>query len=277
MWRRLLTAIRRSRGYFGDYHGALTELRKLPLILAQAIAGRLVQLAQWGHESAVRGVAATVPVATLRHAAALRVLRPHRLLEADGPWPDPEPEDLQRVDLLDMLFPAPSRTLIDLIVYGSGQPGQPSWLDRIASLSRLASPETLAATVASGFAQGWTLQQIAAELLPIVDNVRASARRIARTEGMRISHETQMVAWDGLGDMVIGYQIHAVHGNPNTRHWHRDRDGTVYHRRPAAGQLGLDRMPRPPMESPDPRDRPAGAPQVAPNCMCWLSPVLDTA
>jgi hypothetical protein len=74
--------------------------------------------------------------------------------------------------------------------------------------------------------------------------------------------------------MVIGFQIHAVIDH-RTWPWHAARSDTVYFEEPRGNELGLDRMPHPPEESPNLRDRAAGTPQIAYNCRCFLSPVLS--
>lgn len=166
------------------------------------------------------------------------------------------------------VLPPPSRERTSGIVYSSG------WTSRLETLSRIAPPHQLAAQVATGMANGQNVRQIAQRLRPALQGVQTSARRVARTEGMRVAHEVQMAAYDQLGDLVIGYQIHATKDG-NTRHWHRDRDGTIYYKEPKPGQKGLFQMPRPPMEAPDPAERPANTPHVAPNCRCYMTPVMD--
>jgi len=166
------------------------------------------------------------------------------------------------------LFPAPSAQQVTSIVF------QTDWAQRLATLTRLATPDLLAGIVSSGMAAGKTVQEIAEDIRPAVQGVQSSARRVARTEGMRVAHEVQMEAYQQLGDLVKGYQVHSAKV-PDTRKWHRERDGTIYYREPASGQKGYYQMPRPPMEAEDPAERPPGTPQIAPNCLCYLTPVLD--
>ena len=97
------------------------------------------------------------------------------------------------------LFPAPGPEEMDRIVRSTG------WENRIAALSALAPPEHIAATVSTGFSLGQTPQEVARDLLPVMNNVRTSARRVARTEGMRITHDVQMKMWDGLGDWTVSF------------------------------------------------------------------------
>jgi hypothetical protein len=135
-------------------------------------------------------------------------------------------------------------------------------------------PEDLASQYANLVSQGLSQRDIAKEIRPYLDGSRMRAARFARTFGMHVAHGAQLAADDGLGDLLMGYQIRAVK-DEHTRSWHAHRDGTIYYKNPHGNQLGFDRMPRPPLESPDPRDRPAGASEIAFNCRCYVVPVLS--
>lgn len=234
VWRALLAAVKAR-----DPARVAALWRGLPATVNATLAPRLEQLAHWSHRAAVSALAA-IPDSYLRRLP---------LREADTD---------DRVALFDLIFPPPDAATVDAVVYASG------WPARVAASSRLAAPELLAATVAQGYAAGQSQRQIAQDLLPHVRQVQASARRVARTEGLRIAHEVQLRAHAGLGDLVIGYQVHATRDS-RTRPAHAARDGTVYYRNPQPGQPGYDAMPRPPLEADG---------TVAHNCRCWLSPVL---
>jgi hypothetical protein len=221
-------------------------LQSLPRVLCNVLSDHLHDIGEWGHRAAKQIAASGLSRAGLRE-------------DEFGM------DDYQRY--LNLLLPAPPAHQIRGIVFGT------DWMERIESLSRLADPNTLASIVSYSLAHGKTQADIARELLPIVDNVRSSARRIARTEGVRVGHEVQMDAWDELGTMVVGYTLHHS-ANPAQRWWHAERDGRQYFKNPGPGQDGLEKMPRPPMEPPDPSERPPGTPQTAPNCLCWLTPVF---
>lgn len=158
----------------------------------------------------------------------------------------------------DAILPGPTEEQVRQLVYSSG------WQRRFAELTRLADADALAATVASSIARGDTPRQTAAAIRPLVQDVQASARRIARHETVRVAHEARLAAYEELGEFVEGYQIHAVLDS-RTRPEHRRRDGTIYYRNPGPGQKGFDAMPRPPMEADG---------TVAFNCRCYLTPVL---
>lgn len=86
-----------------------------------------------------------------------------------------------------------------------------------------------------------------------------------RHESIPVSGDEQLDMHERhAGDLIIGYQIHAVL-DEQTRPEHRERDGTVYYRDPGPGQKGMDEMPRPPREADG---------NMAWNCRCMLTPVL---
>lgn len=177
-----------------------------------------------------------------------------------------EPVDRKLTDedkrelVAEILFPPPSASKVEKIVYGSH--GGVDWRSRLANATRFASPEQIAQSISTGYAAGATQAQIANHIRPIVQNVRSSARRIARTEGMRVAGQVQEEMHDQLGDLVIGQQIHATL-DLATRPWHARRHGTIYYSHPAPGQKGPDQMPHPPEEARDPNERPAGTPHMA--------------
>jgi SPP1 gp7 family putative phage head morphogenesis protein len=164
-----------------------------------------------------------------------------------------------RVLTVDGLLPRISPDLSHAILFSSG------WHRRLATLTRLADPDTLAAVLSTAIANGATPRQAAALIRPAVQDVQSSAVRVARHEAVRVAHEARLLAYESLGDeLVIGYQIHAVRDS-RTRPEHAKRDGQRYYREPRGRQLGFDRLPRPPMEADG---------TVAFNCRCYLTPIL---
>ena len=172
------------------------------------------------------------------------------------------PEAEQRDYFAALLFPPLDGPRLAAILYGDDAAGD--WTERLAKLTRLLDPAVLAPLLEQGFAAGDTLDQLAERIRPHVGGAKSDARRIARTEGMRIAHAAQMDAHAGIDDLTIGWQVHALL-DQNTRPHHRHRNGTVYYRQPTGGQLGMDRMPHPPIEEDG---------SIAYNCRCWVSPVL---
>jgi SPP1 gp7 family putative phage head morphogenesis protein len=167
-------------------------------------------------------------------------------------------ESLVQEKLLDFILAPPSPLHLLNVIYRG------DWAKRIASLTRLALPGVLAAAIARGTLELKTPYELAREIRPLVQGVQVSARRIARTECLRIAHTVQMDTYEKLGDMVIGYQVHAVLDS-RTRPAHRERDGFIFYKNPKPGQRPMSECPKPPMES-------NGKPAF--NCRCFLSPVF---
>ncbi len=87
-----------------------------------------------------------------------------------------------------------------------------------------------------------------------------------RTEGARIATESQLAVSEEIPDLVVGYQINAVPKTEYSRPEHLKRSGTRYWRNPKGNQLGLDQMPRPPID-------PGGV--VCWNCRCYCTPLIS--
>ncbi len=134
-------------------------------------------------------------------------------------------------------------------------------------------PDDLARSVALDMSQGKSQFEVAKNLRPHLDGSHMRARRAARTLGLVVAHAAQRQAWQGLGDMLIGYEV--IHTQvPDSRPWHTARAGRKYYFDPAPGQDGMAQCPHPPEEPADPSERPAKAPRIAWNCLCALVPIL---
>lgn len=270
-WRELLALLRRGPQLgVGRLHLlALQHFRRLPLVARGALRAGLTELYGWSLKSARQGVLRELPRRLLPVLAARGIRQGRRLTEDRAPLPnlldylfslvpgpgilDAIPDDL----LLQLILPTPPEHVIrrrveELIAPFLATPR-----------ADLVPPEGLANILIQGYSQGKNQQEIAKDLLPHVDGVRASARRVARTWGIHVAQESQFEAHESLGaDLVIGYEIHATPG-PYSRPWHQERDGTIYYREPQAGQKGFAQLPRPPREAPDPAERPPGTPAIA--------------
>lgn len=253
-------------------------LRALPGQLRALLRRHLADTLLWGHSSARHQIAREVPARALRLELTRRRAGHDRVAHRRGtgsrlggrrgpaqearrslregvdgglawedlfaPWRAEQPDDaaIPLEQLLALLFPAPTREYAERIVHAG------DWEDRIRAGGGLADPSAVAHRVAVGLAMGRTPAQITRDILPAVSMVASSARRLARTETMRVAAQVQMDAHAGLGDLVVGYQVHATL-DERTRPEHRARDGTIYYAEPRAGQLGYGQMPRPPMEA----------------------------
>jgi SPP1 gp7 family putative phage head morphogenesis protein len=164
----------------------------------------------------------------------------------------------QRV-VAQVVVPPPSPLKVEQIIQATTN--GLTWQERFASLSRkIASPEALAQQLITGYAQGENLQELTRRVAPLVESIQSSARRIARTEGLRVAESIQREAWSDLdeGNMLLGVQILAVL-DQNTRPEHAARNGTIYFKNAADGRPPISELPH----LPD-----------APNCRCWTAPVL---
>jgi hypothetical protein len=252
LWAELLKALKTTQGPAADYRRLLAILRRIPPAILDTFGARMSRVYRLAHRAAGQSVLAAAPV-LLREDQADEDDPLAALKELLLP---PAPEDLIWRALAPLIIPA------DWEALGDG-----------AHDRKL--PYQVAAEIANAMSQGQTQFELATALRPYVDGSRVRARRAARTFGMHVAHVAQVDAWGRLGDMVTGYQIHATPNScPPSRKWHQQRSGTVYYRKPSGAQKGFEQMPRPPMEAPDPAERPAGTPRISWNCLCFLTPVL---
>lgn len=235
------------------------EAAKLAAMIVPAtmglVGGNLEGMAAEIREKTIRDIIDEVPLAVLAS------LMPMKTPVSEARRKATPAQDRQ---IRAMLFDEPSDEEAAQIVYGRHPQGDLSWRHRIVQQTGMATPAVMAAIITQAAARGETPDQMARSLLPHVQGVQATARRIARTESARIANETRMRAFDDMGDAVAGFQIHATL-DWRTRPEHAARSGTIYWKAPKRGQKGLDQMPRPPLEADG---------TVAHNCRCYLSPVF---
>ena len=256
VWRLILAALETP----GPPHAVAARVahaaRQLPTVGANVLADL-----EAGARDAARLTAADIARRLPARAVARLRSRGRRWHRPAGLLEDESPVALE--ELADLILPPLLPSQVRAVVYRGG------WWDRVAALSKLADPGVLAAKVAAGVQQGWTVQRIAADIRPAVQGAVTSARRVARTAGLWIAHEAELHVYEeGLSDIVVGYTVRAV-VDEATRKKHRERNGTAYYRHPKAGQLGFEEMPRPPRESP----KDGGGWSF--NCRCFLDPILS--
>lgn len=221
----------------------------------KGVAAGLTKLAKDAHKATVGEVISEAPRSVLTLALQQR--------PDTQPFTEAKLTPEQQAQVKAQLFNPLSDQATSQIVFAPS--ATTSWQARIAAQTKLAPPDQVAALVIQGMAAGQTVQQLAKSMEPAVQGVRSSAQRVARTEGMRVAHAARLSAFDDLGDMVIGYQIHATM-DWRVRPHHAARNGNIYYKNPGAGQLSVAEMPQPPIEEDG---------TVAFNCRCYLTPVFD--
>ena len=295
-WADLLAILRAgpNLGVTRLHQMALAHFRRLKDVTARGLRDALEPTLRYGYQSAVAGLRRRLPTAYLRRAAIRRGFRSRGLRESVQPvLEEPlrsrgglatfsmtprglnittarltqdaldELEDDDDLDadeirqaFLDLLFPPPPEEWVRQHTNRLIAPFL------AAPRPDLKPPELLANVLISHYSQGATQQEIAKALLPEVDGVRASARRVARTWGIALANDGNMAAHEQLGDMVIGYELFSAR-RVSSRPWHVERHGTVYKRNPGPGEKGFFQMPHPPREPDDINERPLGTPALA--------------
>lgn len=92
------------------------------------------------------------------------------------------------------------------------------------------------------------------------EGMNYKARRIARTEGVRIAEDTQRMSWEGAADVIDGIRTWTA-GDDRVRDEHQHWHDKLFRRQPDGSYVADDGEGLP--------DFPAG-----PNCRCWSVPEL---
>jgi hypothetical protein len=247
---RMIKVLRSKAGPTEKKYAIRADLYKVILITNEIMARGLAHMATSSHADAATVLVKTIPKGHLGLITERKPILEDRRSEMED-------------QIKDMIFdPLPPDKIATIV---RGTTAGASWQSRLAQQTSLAPPEHLATILTQDFNGQKSPAELARVLKDHVQGVASTARRVARNESMRIAHESRMDAYEDLGDMVVGYQIHATM-DTRVRPHHAARSGTVYYKKPVSGQLGLDKMPRPPIEEDG---------TVAHNCRCWITPVLS--
>jgi hypothetical protein len=193
-----------------------------------------------------------------------------RTREAEGDEPPPDAEvggdDNERAAAVErMRLGSMSREEATEILY-SKNPWGMTWEEQLAKSSRLVSnPTAVANELAEGIANDEGLVKLRKRIEPYVENLSASAQRIARTEGLRVgmtAQQKQLDSFDARTDCIGGMKMHCAMA-PASAEEHKKRNGKFY-RKVSPGHYVAD----------DGEHYP-GTPWGHANCMCFGEPVLN--
>lgn len=254
VWRKILRLIHADPMPRDFLHQLYALLSSVVGTAQAALSTGLIRQAQQVHEDVTAEVFGQLPPG---HKIMLaQMASPPQLTEAKA-----TPEQAEQMK--GMIFPpqteAAARSIVHRSTAGVG------WEARLAQQTTLAPPGQLASLITTWRATGQTPKMMEEAMMPLVNGVRSTARRVARTEGQRVASQTRLESYEALGDLVIGYQIHATMDS-HTRPHHAARNGQTYFKDPKPGQLSSTDMPIPPQESDG---------SVAHNCRCWITPIVD--
>jgi len=98
------------------------------------------------------------------------------------------------------------------------------------------------------------------------DKMRNNAYAIARTGMSAMVSKVGRVVYESLPTDLVGFQVHGILDD-RIRPEHRERNGTIYFKKPRYGEPGFDQMPNPPYEADG---------TIAYNCRCWVTPIMKT-
>lgn len=250
-------------------------MRRAAEVMKHEMLNGFADLARWSHEELIDGYYQSIPINWLKtllppetafafederdiigNGSGLDIETPSEPIAIDPDLTDEEKREL----IGKLIFPPPSSAEVAAIVSSPDANTGTKWEDRFSALSKkITDNEGAFKAIVDGFSDGDNVAAIRKRLLPIVGGIKASAQRIARTEGLRVAERIQRRSWDELGDMMSGVQILAVL-DENTRPHHSSRNGKIYYRNPSAGQLSMTELPDLPDEL---------------NCRCWSNPVLQ--
>lgn len=214
----------------------------IPATLEAVIERQFIRLAYWSQAEFVGVMVRTIPRRWFRK------INPASILvgEADGDDADQffapgvnvdnrfEPIVAARLTdeewaawVEENVFPPPSREAVLEIIHRPN--AGVAWKERIRGLSKLVEPEKIASAMTAGIADGKNIAELSRDVLQHVEGgIKASARRIARTEGLRVANTMQRDSYADLGDLSVGIQILETL-DQHTRPHHALRSGQIFY------------------------------------------------
>lgn len=132
---------------------------------------------------------------------------------------------LKRVQKI--VFPPPTKQQAEEVLRSDRWPDRKTWPQRLQREGF--SFDSIVNQVSTSMSQGKDLRQITKDIEPLVNNVRVRARRIARTESIRVAQVMQRETDKNVDDLTYGRQILSV-GDERVRPEHKERHGRVYYK-----------------------------------------------
>ena len=269
----------------------LGVLGGLPDRLAEILGADLERMLEFGYSSAADNLIRSLPQSSLT-TAIVRRLRIPQVEEGAPLW---QPRHLMREDGADEAFGLPiwivnllkrkkripprefialahsvlfppvkkrrARAMLKKSIWGDTL----SWNDRLKKMGRNLGFSSLVSDLVKS-PHDVTIDTLTKIIAPAVDGAKWQARRIARTESLRVANQAQRETWKPLSraGVISAVQIVATIDSA-TRDHHVARHGRIYSQRTPDGPFisdGGELLPALPDE---------------PNCRCWDSPILPGA
>ena len=163
-------------------------------------------------------------------------------------------------------FPPPSSEKVDQILAATNDPDGLSAMDRIKTVAQR-DKQQLRQTIVSALSEpdrAAAMEGLNKRVRQFLDpgkGLNYKARRIARTESVRIAEAGQREAWSEAEDMIEGIEWHCANV-PDSAEYDKSLDGQIFTRTGAGEYVNpaFGVLPTIP---------------IHPNCMCYTSPVLS--
>ncbi len=241
----------------------LTALNSIARPMIHTLRPQLEDMLDWGFASASRNLKSAL-TAKQKQAAATEAEQPgagqlHQSTSGASATPNVGAgSTVPQID--DALFPPIPRKRAEVLlkqsIWGDGL----TWEQRLSGMGRHRDFAGIAETLASAVAEGENVERITRRLATVVDGPVYSARRIARTESLRVAELGQRESWRHVDDLIEAVQVIATLDSA-TRPSHEDRNERIYRRQPDGSFVADngDLLPQLPDE---------------PNCRCFSTPIL---
>lgn len=158
-------------------------------------------------------------------------------------------------------FPPPPDWKVRQILTATNAPDGISPMQRIVTVAQ-DDKDSLLSIMTGGIPTGSDGASLIDSLTPqiesLVGNITYKAKRIARTEGVRIAEVAQRESWQDIADLMDGVRTYTA-DDANVRDQHVHWNGKLFYRQSNGDYVARDGELLP--------DFPAG-----PNCRCWSTP-----